>query len=116
MCGVRQVHYAVSDPYAGSTNMLDATLYLSRKKVRASADAPAHLVVIIAALNLEFFVRQGIAKRDAVWESWIETHPLAKKLCDTLTGSAYFLSVVKKKPAAEKAFTELNHTLERLKK
>jgi tRNA(Arg) A34 adenosine deaminase TadA len=115
MCGVRQIRYAVSDPYAGSTDMLESTPYLSRKKVKASADAPKHLEIILAALNLEFFVRQGVARRDAVWESWIEAHPLALNLCNCLTNSAYFLKVVEGKPAAEEVFTELNQTLERLK-
>ena len=114
MCGVRQIHYAVSDPYAGSTDMLDATLYLSRKKVRASASSPKDFALIIAALNLDFFVRQGTAKRDAVWESWIETHPLALKLCDILTDSAYFITAVKRKLTTEEAFAELNQILERL--
>ena len=115
MCGVRQIQYAVSDPYAGSTDMLETTPYLSRKSVRASASSPEDLAFIIAALNLEFFVRQGVARRDAVWESWIKAHPLALNLCNVLTDSAYFFKAVEKKPAAEEAFIELNQTLERLK-
>ena len=63
MTGVRNTQYAVPDPYAGSTNLLETTWYLSVKKAKAAAlDFPDY-TTIMSAWNFYFFffekVRRG---------------------------------------------------------
>jgi tRNA(adenine34) deaminase len=52
MSGVRTLHYAARDPYAGSVNMLGSTSYLSRKPIKVSGPDPA-LESIIVGLFVE---------------------------------------------------------------
>ncbi len=52
MSGVRTLHYASRDPYAGSANLLGATWYLSRKPVRAFGPDPL-LEMIVTGLFVE---------------------------------------------------------------
>lgn len=50
MSGVRTVHFAARDPYAGSTNLLGTTPYLSRKNIRIFAPPAQDLEVIFLGL------------------------------------------------------------------
>ena len=54
MSGVRQLHYAARDPFAGSTNLLGATPYLSRKPIEVFGPQRADLEIISLALGVEF--------------------------------------------------------------
>jgi tRNA(adenine34) deaminase len=51
MSGLRELHYAARDPYAGSVNLLGATPYLSRKPIRVSGPHPA-LETLSTAITL----------------------------------------------------------------
>jgi tRNA(adenine34) deaminase len=53
MSGLRELHYASRDPYAGSVNLLGATPYLSRKPIRVVGPHP-ELEIISTALTLEW--------------------------------------------------------------
>lgn len=50
MSGVRTVHFAARDAYAGSTNLLGTTPYLSRKNIRIIAPTARELEVIFLGL------------------------------------------------------------------
>ena len=54
MSGVRQLHYAARDPFAGSANLLGVTPYLSRKPVKAFGPQRADLEIVSLALLVEF--------------------------------------------------------------
>ncbi len=56
MSGLRQLHYASRDPYAGSVNLLGATPYLSRKPIRVTGPHP-QLEPVCAALLIERTLR-----------------------------------------------------------
>ena len=52
MSGLRTLYFAARDPFAGSTNLLGTTWYLSRKSIKASGPDP-RLESIIVALFTE---------------------------------------------------------------
>jgi len=54
MSGLRSIHYASRDPFAGSTNMLGKTPYLSLKPVKSYGPFDAILEVVLMALYVEF--------------------------------------------------------------
>ena len=59
MAGLRHIHYAFPDAYAGSTNLLGKTAYLGRKPVRVYPLEPEPLYEIVAAQQMEFNLRRG---------------------------------------------------------
>lgn len=59
MAGLRHIHYAFPDAYAGSTNLLGKTAYLGRKPVRAYPLEQDTLYEIVAAQQMEFNLRRG---------------------------------------------------------
>lgn len=58
MVSVRNIHFAARDPYAGSTNLLGATPYLSRKSFQVHQDAPAGLEALAVVLHTDFLLRR----------------------------------------------------------
>ena len=52
MSGVRTLHYAARDPFAGSVNLLGTTWYLSRKPIKAFGP-DALLEMIVTGLFVE---------------------------------------------------------------
>ena len=54
MSGVRNLHYASRDPWAGSTNLLGTTPYLSRKAIHVTGPEDPQLEVAIVALFVEW--------------------------------------------------------------
>lgn len=59
MAGLRHIHYAFPDAYAGSTDLLGKSPYLSRKPVRVYPLEPGTLYEIVAAQQMEFNLRRG---------------------------------------------------------
>jgi hypothetical protein len=58
MSGLRTLHYAVHDPWAGSANLLGTTPYLSRKPIRVHGpETVPGLGAIVAALGVESRLR-----------------------------------------------------------
>lgn len=53
MSSVRRLHFAARDPYAGSTNLLGATPYLSRKPIKISGPFNAALEIGLIAMMVE---------------------------------------------------------------
>lgn len=59
MAGLRHIHYAFPDTYAGSTNLLGASPYLGRKPVKVYPPETDILHEIVAAMQIEFNLRRG---------------------------------------------------------
>ena len=53
MSGVRTLHYAAREPFAGSTNLLGTTPYLSRKPIKVYGPADPDLEALVTALAVE---------------------------------------------------------------
>jgi len=56
MSGIRNLHYAARDPYAGSVNLLGTTPYLKRKPIRVTHPDDPALEDIVIGLNLELML------------------------------------------------------------
>lgn len=73
MSGVRHLSYAARDTFAGSTNLLGKTPYLSRKKIYLTGPIsllePAIVALQVAAHLRRGFDRQGWADFYAEWEA-----------------------------------------------
>ncbi len=65
MMGIRQIRYAARDAYAGSTNMLGATPYLSIKQIHS--DGPLNRAVEDAVIGLQ--VLFGLQRTDLPFNS-----------------------------------------------
>jgi tRNA(adenine34) deaminase len=86
MMGVRNLQYAVADPYAGSTNLLNTTDYLKVKPVIVTAMPDQDFVNVMAAMNFYFFFFEA-ERRDNQWSAqngvmrlWQASHPAAHAL------------------------------------
>ena len=59
MSGIRNLRYAARDPYAGSTNLLGATPYLSRKEIDIRHPACPLLEQVALAIQSEWLFGIG---------------------------------------------------------
>lgn len=86
MSGVRSLHYAARDPYAGSVDLLGTTPYLSRKPVRAAGPQAPALEDLITALSVEHMLhRERRAWADnPVRAAWMAVFPQAVRLGEAL--------------------------------
>ena len=77
MAGPRHLVYAARDPYAGSTNLLGKTPYLSKKPI--SVEGPVETLELVSiSLMVETILRQELPKRAEVLTSeWRAVTPLA---------------------------------------
>jgi tRNA(Arg) A34 adenosine deaminase TadA len=75
MSGLRQLHYAARDPYAGSVNLLGTTPYLSRKPIRAVGPPSADLEEINIALNVESMLQGSIERSQFLRNVWRQVVP-----------------------------------------
>jgi tRNA(Arg) A34 adenosine deaminase TadA len=73
MMGICQVHVASRDPYAGSTNLLKSTQYLSRKPIEVHPPFSRTLEDVILGLNFWALVKNGLGVGEKVFNCW-QTH------------------------------------------
>ena len=67
MSDVKTIHFAARDPWAGSTNLLGTTPYLSRKPIKVFEPYDAVLEDVLVALHTEYEIyRRG--------EQFLESH------------------------------------------
>jgi len=58
MSDVKTIHFAARDPWAGSTNLLETTPYLSRKPIKVFEPDNAVLEDVLAALHTEYVLHE----------------------------------------------------------
>jgi tRNA(adenine34) deaminase len=75
MAGVRRFYFAARDPWAGSSNLLGATPYLSRKPVQAFGPYNPDLEQIIIAIQVISFLEGVIEGTVQVIETWRGVFP-----------------------------------------
>jgi tRNA(adenine34) deaminase len=93
MSGVRELRYAARDPYAGSVDMLGATPYLTRKRIRCVGPADAEregedggraiwgeLEIIQIALHVERELEESPELSPPIEEAWARTVPAGLEL------------------------------------
>jgi tRNA(Arg) A34 adenosine deaminase TadA len=80
LSGLRELHYASRDPFAGSVNLLGTTPYLSRKPIRVFGPERADLETILGALHTEFVLRDSGERYRHVVEAWAAVAPEGVRL------------------------------------
>jgi tRNA(Arg) A34 adenosine deaminase TadA len=76
MSGVRRLHYACRDPYAGSVDLLGATPYLRRKPIQVFGPESLALETILSALHTEFALEFEPSEMSRLLlEVWRESMP-----------------------------------------
>jgi len=77
MSGLRTLHYASRDPYAGSVNLLGKTPYLNVKPIQIFSPYSPILEIIIMALYVEKELRDlnGNSQGHVVFEAWRQAVP-----------------------------------------
>ena len=73
MAGVRDIRYAARDSYAGSTNLLGTTPYLSLKPVRARGPIPELediLIILLTVQYLGYDAADGTQRFLLVYDDW----------------------------------------------
>ena len=63
MSGVRNIYYAAGDAYAGATDLLGKTPYLSHKPVKAFGPFPGGLAEFGCAIHADFILRRTETER-----------------------------------------------------
>jgi tRNA(adenine34) deaminase len=84
MSGVRTLHYAAREPFAGSTNLLGATPYLSRKPIKVFGPAEPELEALVTALAMEAELNFGRDPAIPVLQSWRQVIPAGAGLGERL--------------------------------
>jgi tRNA(Arg) A34 adenosine deaminase TadA len=82
MSGLRTLHYASRDPYAGSVNLLGKTPYLSVKPIKVIGPCSPILECILMAFYIEKELHDlnGKAQGHVVFEVWKQIVPKGVKL------------------------------------
>jgi tRNA(adenine34) deaminase len=86
MSGLRTLHYASRDPYAGSVNLLGTTPYLSYKPIHIVGPTSPELETFIMALYVEKELcdLNGNSQGHVVLKAWKRTAPQGVALGKTL--------------------------------
>ncbi len=76
MSGVRTLHFAARDPYAGSTNMLGTTWYMSRKPIKISGpDTRLETIVVALFAEQDSHFHNNQFPAGVFWEMYREAIP-----------------------------------------
>jgi len=77
MSGLRRLHYASRDPYAGSVDLLGKTWYLSHKPIQTFGPTDPGLEVLILALSIEqdAFPNGGVLPEHHIYRRWADVLP-----------------------------------------
>jgi tRNA(adenine34) deaminase len=84
MSSVRTLYFAAREPYAGSTNLLGTTPYLSRKPIKVFGPGEPTLEATVTALAVEAELRCGHSLASAVIQSWRQIIPAGVALGERL--------------------------------
>jgi tRNA(Arg) A34 adenosine deaminase TadA len=102
MSGIRQLHYAARDAWAGSVNLLGTTPYLSRKPIRVTGPS-SDLETVSVALNVEYFLNDSVERAQVLFDVWRQVVPRGVALGERL----YETGALRKLRAAEATAEEM---------
>jgi tRNA(Arg) A34 adenosine deaminase TadA len=84
MSGIRRLHYAAREPWAGSVNLLGATPYLSRKPIQVFGPADPLLEALVTALYVAWELECSHNPQNLVLQAMRETIPAGVALGEQL--------------------------------
>lgn len=106
MSGLRELHYAARDSYAGSTDLIGKTGYMRRKPIRVHPPENPLLETVLIGLHTSFSLRKGDISL-VVLEAWEETLPRGVQLGRVLFDSGSLGELTAEEADAREAFTRL---------
>jgi len=116
MMGIRQVFYAARDAYAGSSNLLGATPYLSKKDIRMSGPLDREVEDVLTALQVLFGLQQTDypfnSPASEVFAAWQSTCPAGVALGRRLFERDQYTLLRKEALPPEQGFDRLFAALE----
>jgi tRNA(adenine34) deaminase len=109
MSSVRTLHFAARDPYAGSTNLLGTTPYLSRKPIKLVKpfNRAVEISLIAMMVETELTLRGEIFITNRFFEEWCEMLPEAVEFGATLYRSNELRKKQKEGQPANESFNWL---------
>jgi hypothetical protein len=84
MFGLRNLHFAARDPWAGSTNLLGKTPYMSRKIIQITLPENTDLEGILVGMGSVAILQKRIIRTKEVLESKRTYHPTGVRFGETL--------------------------------
>jgi tRNA(adenine34) deaminase len=105
MSGLRTIHYAAREPYAGSIELLGTTRYLSKKKIQVSGPYP-ELEVILTGLSMEQerHCHPGLEKESGFYQLYSQVLPEGMEAGEQLFRSGLVRELMKKGACARETF------------
>jgi tRNA(adenine34) deaminase len=70
MAGLKEIHYASRDPWAGSVNLLHASPYMRWKSIRAFGPQEGSMEVAMFCLGVDNQIRRAHPRLDEVLAAW----------------------------------------------
>jgi tRNA(adenine34) deaminase len=84
MSGLRTLHYACRDPFAGSVNLLGATPYLSRKPIKVFHSPSPTLEILITSMHVEMNLFEDARFAQSLHAVWRSVVPEGVRLGEAL--------------------------------
>jgi tRNA(adenine34) deaminase len=115
MMSIKNVYFAARDPYAGSTNQLGKTPYLSRKTIHIRGPQSNQVEDILIAIQTVFHIRLMQSKRpdtlQAVLDDWEASIPHGVRLGREIYESGFLSTAVDQKWSAMQVLQALHEML-----
>jgi tRNA(Arg) A34 adenosine deaminase TadA len=112
MSGLRQLHYAARDTYAGSVNLLGTTPYLSRKPIQVFGPLP-ELEPVSVALVVESMLQESTGERSQfLLDYWRKTIPLSVALGERLFDQQILQQLRAANASAPEMFTRVARAMQ----
>ena len=111
MSGVRQLRFASRDPYAGSTNLLGTTPYLSHKPIQVFGPERMDLELALMALYVDYALQEYGDNANIVFERWSAEVPASIRLGRRLAECGEARRMRAERITAATAFDQLIHFL-----
>jgi tRNA(adenine34) deaminase len=77
IAGIKNVHYAARDTWAGSTNLLEATPYLRWKNIKAVGPQDSEFETVILMMQMDCQLRRAHPRLELVLGAWEKECPEA---------------------------------------
>lgn len=106
MSNVRNLCYAARDAWAGSTNLLHASFYISGKHISVSGPVEK-LEIVSTAINTEYFLRNSGAHNNAVIDAWRRDCPEGVRLGREWHETGWLAGMAKETADVEALFWEI---------
>lgn len=108
MSGVRTLHFAARDPYAGSVNLLGATWYLGRKPIRVfGPERVLELVITGLFVEQDYFMHGGMLPDGSFYGRYREIFPEGVEFGIRLGKSGIVQELRKQMASAEVVYTRV---------